>query len=86
MTTSYDLGLERAFADAGEELDVVAYDASEGPGRARFWHRPHGGEPIRIDVPNTYAAELDLDAHAPSCSVSREWSTRTSPAAGRASS
>jgi DNA-binding SARP family transcriptional activator len=60
VTTSYDLGLERAFAEAGEELDVVAYDAADGPGRARFWHRPHGGEPVRIDVPNTYVAELGL--------------------------
>jgi hypothetical protein len=61
VTTSYDLGLERAFAEAGEPLDVVAYDGSAGPGRGRFWHRPHGGDPVRIDVPNTYVTELALD-------------------------
>lgn len=60
VSTSYDLGIERAFADAGEELDVVSYVADE-PGRGRFWHRPHGGEPVRIAVPNTYVTELALE-------------------------
>lgn len=60
VSTCYDLGLEQAFADAGEPLDVVSYGV-DGSGRGRFWHRPHGGEPVRIDVPNTYVTELALD-------------------------
>ena len=60
VTTNYDLGLERAFEDAGEEVDIVAYVAS-GPHRGRFWHRPPGGAPRPIDVPNTYATELSLE-------------------------
>jgi DNA-binding SARP family transcriptional activator len=60
VTTNYDLALERAFDEAGEELDIVAYVAT-GPHRGRFWHRPPGEPPRPIDVPNTYATELSLD-------------------------
>ena len=60
VTTNYDLALERAFEEAGEELDIVAYVAT-GTHRGRFWHRPPGEPPRPIDVPNTYATELDLD-------------------------
>ena len=60
MTTNYDLALERAFEEAGEELDIVAYVAA-GPHRGRFWHRPPGEPPRPIDVPNTYATELSLE-------------------------
>jgi DNA-binding SARP family transcriptional activator len=60
ISTRYDLALERAFEAAGEELDVVTYVAS-GPNRGKFWHRPPGGEPRPIDVPNTYATELSLE-------------------------
>ena len=60
VSTNYDLALERAFEDAGEELDVVAYVAT-GPHRGRFWHRPPGEAPRPIDVPNTYATELSLE-------------------------
>lgn len=60
VTTNYDLALERAFEDAGEEVDIVAYVAA-GTHRGRFWHRPPGEPPRPIDVPNTYATELDLD-------------------------
>jgi len=56
----YDLAIERAFEDAGEEVDVVTYVAS-GPYRGKFWHRPPGDEPRPIDMPNTYATELSLD-------------------------
>jgi DNA-binding SARP family transcriptional activator len=56
----YDLALERAFEDAGEEVDVVTYVAA-GPYRGKFWHRPPGEAPRPIDVPNTYAAELSLE-------------------------
>jgi len=60
VSTNYDLALERAFDDAGEELDIVAYVAM-GPNRGRFWHRPPGEAPRPIDVPNTYATELSLE-------------------------
>jgi DNA-binding SARP family transcriptional activator len=60
VSTNYDLGLERAFEEAGEELDIVAYVAT-GTHRGRFWHRPPGQAPRPIDVPNTYAAELSLE-------------------------
>jgi len=60
VSTNYDLGLERAFEDAGEELDIVAYVAM-GTHRGRFWHRPPGQAPRPIDVPNTYATELSLE-------------------------
>ena len=56
----YDLALERAFEEAGEELDVVTYVAA-GPNRGKFWHRPPNEEPRPIDVPNTYATELSLE-------------------------
>jgi DNA-binding SARP family transcriptional activator len=60
VTTNYDLALEQAFEEAGEELDIVTYVAT-GPYRGRFWHRPPGEAPRPIDVPNTYATELSLD-------------------------
>jgi DNA-binding SARP family transcriptional activator len=60
VTTNYDLALERAFEDAGEDLDIVAYVAA-GPHRGRFWHRPPDEPPRPIDVPNTYATELSVD-------------------------
>jgi DNA-binding SARP family transcriptional activator len=60
VSTNYDLALERAFEEADEELDIVAYVAA-GPNRGRFWHRPPGQAPRPIDVPNTYATELSLE-------------------------
>jgi DNA-binding SARP family transcriptional activator len=60
VSTNYDLALERAFEEAGEELDIVAYVAT-GPHRGRFWHRAPGEAPRPIDVPNTYATELSLE-------------------------
>jgi DNA-binding SARP family transcriptional activator len=60
VTTNYDLALERAFEEAEEEVDIVAYVAT-GPHRGHFWHRPPGEAPRPIDVPNTYATELSLE-------------------------
>jgi DNA-binding SARP family transcriptional activator len=60
VTTSYDLALEQALLDAGEEFDVVSYLAS-GRDRGRFCHRDPSGETRVIDLPNTYATELSLE-------------------------
>jgi DNA-binding SARP family transcriptional activator len=60
VTTSYDLSLEQAFLDAGEEFDVVSYVAS-GRDRGRFCHVQPDGTATVIEVPNTYATELSLD-------------------------
>ena len=59
VTTNYDLALERAFADAGEGLDVVSY-ISLGRNAGRFLHVPAEGEPVVVDVPNAYTG-LALD-------------------------
>jgi DNA-binding SARP family transcriptional activator len=60
VTTSYDLALEAAFLEAGEEFDVVSYIAT-GPARGKFCHiTPDGGGRL-IDLPNTYATELSLE-------------------------
>jgi DNA-binding SARP family transcriptional activator len=60
VTTSYDLALEQALLDAGEEFDVVSYLAS-GRDRGRFCHREGDGTTRVVEVPNTYVAELSLD-------------------------
>jgi hypothetical protein len=59
VTTSYDLALEQALLEAGEQFDVVAYIAG-GRDRGRFSHRAPDGTTTVIDVPNTYATELSL--------------------------
>jgi DNA-binding SARP family transcriptional activator len=59
VTTGYDLALEQAFLDAGEEFDVVSYLAT-GAARGRFCHFAPDGAVRVIDVPNTYATELSL--------------------------
>src|SRR2546423_2483558 len=60
VTTSYDLALETAFLEAGEEFDVVSYVAS-GPSRGKFCHITPGGTGRLIDLPNTYATALSLE-------------------------
>jgi DNA-binding SARP family transcriptional activator len=60
VTTSYDLALERALLDAGEDFDVVSYIAS-GRDRGRFCHREPTGATHLIDLPNTYATQLSLE-------------------------
>ena len=60
VTTSYDLALEHALLDAGEEFDVVSYIAS-GRHRGRFCHLGPDGVATPIEVPNTYATELSLE-------------------------
>jgi DNA-binding SARP family transcriptional activator len=60
VTTSYDVALERAFLDAGEEFDVVSYIAT-GPNRGRFCHIDPEGNGTLIERPNEYATELSLE-------------------------
>src|SRR5207253_46124 len=60
VTTSYDLALEQAFLDAGEEFDIVSYIAS-GRHRGRFAHLKPDGTGTAIEIPNTYATELSLE-------------------------
>jgi len=60
VTTSYDLALEQAFLEAGEEFDVVSYIAT-GRHRGRFVHIQPDGTSHVIDLPNTYATELSLE-------------------------
>ncbi|MGZ4391494.1 MAG: BTAD domain-containing putative transcriptional regulator [Gaiellaceae bacterium] len=60
VTTSYDLALEQALLDAGEEFDIVSYVAS-GRNRGRFLHRDPSGAVHVIELPNTYVSELSLE-------------------------
>ncbi len=60
VTAGYDLALEQALLDAGEEFDVVTYVAS-GRHRGRFCHLAPDGSATPIESPNTYVAELALD-------------------------
>jgi len=59
VTTGYDLALEQAFLDAGEEFDVVSYLASGRDG-GKFCHFVPDGTVHVVDVPNRYATELDI--------------------------
>jgi DNA-binding SARP family transcriptional activator len=60
VTSGYDLALEEALLEAGEEFDVVSYVAS-GRDRGRFRHVLPDGTTRLIDLPNTYATELSLE-------------------------
>ena len=60
VTTSYDLALEAAFLEAGEEFDIVSYVAA-GANRGKFCHLAPDGTGRLIDLPNTYATELSLE-------------------------
>ncbi len=59
VTTNLDLALERAFADAGEAIDVVSYIA-RGRHEGRFLHVSGDGEATVVDLPNAYAG-IPLD-------------------------
>ena len=54
LTTNYDDLIERALAAAGEQFDVVWYEAKSGPMQGRFLHRLPDGEVVPIEVPNEY--------------------------------
>jgi len=51
VTTNYDDVMERAFADAGEPYDVVAYEAENKTQRGMFWHIRQGSKPRLIEKP-----------------------------------
>jgi DNA-binding SARP family transcriptional activator len=53
VTTNYDLALERALLDEGEEFDVVSYLAV-GPHRGRFVHVAPDGHARVIEIANEY--------------------------------
>jgi class 3 adenylate cyclase len=53
VTTSYDFGLELAFSQASEPLDVVTYVA-DAASQGRFVHRGPDGRLRPIDKPNKY--------------------------------
>ena len=59
VSTNYDLGLERAFEDAGEERHRRL--CRDGNPSRTLLAPPTGPGPRPIDVPNTYAAELSLE-------------------------
>jgi hypothetical protein len=73
VSTAFDSCVERAFAAAGEPLDVVAYIAS-GRDRGRFRHVSPGGQATVVDEPNAYTglaleerpALLKIHGHADS--------------------
>jgi DNA-binding SARP family transcriptional activator len=53
VTTALDTAVERAYAEAGEELDVVSYIAA-GRDRGRFLHTAPDGKAVVVDEPNAY--------------------------------
>jgi DNA-binding SARP family transcriptional activator len=57
VTTGYDLALEQALADAGEDFDTVCYLAG-GPHRGSFCHVSPDGSATPIERPNAYAPEV----------------------------
>lgn len=52
-TSNYDLLLEKAFRDQGEEFDSLIYLA-EGKDKGKFLHRTHDGAEIPVDDPSDY--------------------------------
>jgi DNA-binding SARP family transcriptional activator len=60
VTTGWDLALEQAFLEAGEEFDVVSYIAA-GHNRGRFCHVSPDGSARVVELPNEYAGELSLE-------------------------
>jgi DNA-binding SARP family transcriptional activator/class 3 adenylate cyclase len=60
VTTSYDLALEQALLEGGEEFDVVTYLAA-GRNRGRFCHVAPSGTVTVIERPNEYVEELSLE-------------------------
>jgi DNA-binding SARP family transcriptional activator len=60
VTTGYEVALERALEEAGEEFDSVSYVAA-GPLRGSFCHISPDGVVTPIERPNAYVNELSLE-------------------------
>src|SRR5919198_1958923 len=58
VTTNYDDVLERAFAEAGEEMDVFSYMTLGQGQQGKFLHLPPHGEPVLVDSANDYRGLL----------------------------
>lgn len=84
VTPKYDAALEKAFAEAGEDFDVVVYMAPGTEQAGRFVHIPWAAPPRPIDKPNEYA-ELPMVAEDRSLLrtvIVRISGTVTDPSAG----
>jgi hypothetical protein len=55
VAAGFDDAVEQAFAETGEEVDVVSYQAL-GRHRGKFVHVPPGGPAIVVEEPNAYDA------------------------------
>lgn len=53
ITTNYDDLMERAFADAGQQIDLVSYLAS-GANAGKFVHLKPNGDEVIVQKPNEY--------------------------------
>ena len=62
LTTNYDDLVERALSEAGEDYDVVWYEAKPGPHQGRFMHRRPDGDVVPITIPNKYGFPLERPA------------------------
>jgi DNA-binding SARP family transcriptional activator len=60
VTTNFDTSLERAYAEVGEQCDVVTYVAL-GRNRGKFLHLGADGVATVVEVPNAYA-DLSLES------------------------
>jgi len=61
VTPKYDVALEKAFIEAGEDFDLVVYKAPGTEQAGRFVHIPWNADPRPIDKPNEYY-ELPITA------------------------
>jgi hypothetical protein len=58
VTTNYDDLLEQSLNAAGQPFDLVTY-MSDGEDRGKFFHTEPGGQPRRIEIPNSYFLPID---------------------------
>ena len=84
VTTNYDLALERAFEEAGEEVDIVAYVATGSTADTSGTGRP--GRRRARSTSRTRTRPSSRSSDGRSCSSCTVPSTRFPSASGRASS
>lgn len=63
VTTGFDLAIEQALDEQGEQYDTVSYIA-DGPHRGSFCHISSEGEVTAIERPNRYASQLASERRA----------------------